>query len=143
MAIYTGTLATFGAQSLAGLGAEIQFIPSGPGVGGTGLYTARTVKASPEGQYGAYSVELLNYENLRPLTHYTLRIVTLDSASGFSYWDFPDWKIFPRSGGGDLADMIAVGGTPLIWWADPNPPLSPTAGTYWLNTSTGLVSVWE
>lgn len=134
MAAVTGTLKTFGLQTLASKQPVIVFEANKPGMGPGGeLFATDPVRVTPESD-GSFSARLQPTENLTTTgVHYQMSIEYLDAASNYVRVDNPDWKLRVPAAGGALSDLFAF---PKV-----NSALvitSPTAPALWL----GIGAMW-
>lgn len=142
MATVTGELATFGFSSLQPYSPEIVFTPSGPTTTALKVRASKPVVVVPEMDQ-TFSVELTSTDTMRPAAWYTLSIRWLDSGGNFVSVDYPDWKLFVPSAGGDLATLLDVPANPAQVWVGVDPPSGATSGTWWLNPTTGDLYEWS
>ncbi|WP_193596064.1 hypothetical protein [Microbacterium sp. YJN-G] len=148
MVAVTGNVATFGLTSVPMYGAEIVFIPSGPAVTGDRyVLSGRDVHVPIEGGTGAFTANLSPTETTRPGTFYRIRIVSLDSASNFTFIDFPEWELRVPTTGGPIADLLDLSGNPAMVWVGAEAP-TPSPGMWWMTTDEnsadyGWLMEWE
>jgi hypothetical protein len=143
MATVTGALSDFGIAPFPELQPRIQFIPSGPGVNGTRLFSGPPPTVNVGAGSGSFTIELQRTDDVRPVVWYTVRIEWLDPAGNYIGVDHPDWKLFVPAGGGELGDLLEAPLNPFIFWVDATPPPNPQPGQYWLNTTTGDLLKWS
>lgn len=145
MAAVTGTLKTFGLESLAGKQPVIVFEANKPATGSGGeLFATDPVRVTP-GSDGTFSARLQSTENLiTDNVSYRMWIEYLDSANNYVRVDNPDWVLRVPAAGGALGDllqlpkinssMVITSPTPPVLWLglgamwlqmDPNDPNSP------------------
>lgn len=134
MAVVTGTLRTFGLDSLAGKQPLIVFEANKPATSPTGeLLATDPVRVTPESN-GEFSARLAATDGLiTEGVHYKMWIEYLDSANNYVRVDNPDWVLrVPASGGtlGDLLQFPKVSSGLVI--------TSPTPPSLWL----GLGAMW-
>lgn len=134
MAAVTGTLKTFGMESLAGKRPVIVFEANKVGMGTNGELLSRDpVKVTPAAD-DTFNARLQPTENLiTPDVHYKMFIEYLDSANNYVRVDNPDWTLrVPAAGGaiGDLLQLPRINSALVI--------TSPTAPAVWL----GLGAMW-
>ena len=143
MAIVTGILADFGLALLSPYSPRIIFTASSNAVFAADLLATRPLVCLPSTIDGTFSIDIANTDAMRPETWYTIRIEWLDTAGNYVGADFPTWRLYVPLAGGRLADLIAAPWNPAMVWADPLPPTgTPTANTFWLNTTTGDLARW-
>lgn len=134
MAVVTGTLKTFGLESLKGKRPVIVFEANKVGMGTNGeLLATDPVKITPAAD-DTFTARLQQTEGLvTPGVHYTMFIEYMDSANNYVRLDNPDWKLRVPAAGGVISDLLQL---PKI-----NSALvitSPTAPPTWL----GLGAMW-
>lgn len=134
MAAVTGTLKTFGLESLAGKQPLIVFEANKAATAPGGeIFATDPVRVTP-GSDGSFSARLQPTENLiTPDVHYRMWIEYLDSANNYVRVDNPDWQLRVPAAGGTLGDLLKL---PKI-----NSGLvitAPTAPALWL----GLGAMW-
>lgn len=134
MAAVTGTLKTFGMESLTGKQPMIVFEANKPAMGSGGeLFATDPIKVTPASD-GAFSARLQPTENLTSDgVHYKMWIEYLDSANNYVRVDNPDWTLRVPTAGGSLGDLLQL---PKL-----NSALvitSPTRPAVWL----GLGAMW-
>lgn len=134
MAVVTGTLKTFGLETLGSKRPVIVFEANKPGLSTSGeVFATDPVKVTPAAD-GSWTARLQPTENLvTPDVSYTMFIEYMDSANNYVRLDNPDWKVRVPTAGGTLGDLLQL---PKI-----NSALvitSPTPPSLWL----GLGAMW-
>jgi hypothetical protein len=119
MAIVTGTLADFGRANLITLNPELLFYPEDTTTSGSMLLMADKPVSAVIDNAGNWTANLEPTENMSPRRYYKLRIRCRDTSGEFVYADFPDWKLYVPSGGGEITSLLD---TPLdtgwVWVID-------------------------
>lgn len=134
MAAVTGTLKTFGLETLNGKRPVVVFEANKPAVAPGGeLFATDPIKVTPSAD-GAFSARLQPTENLTTDdVHYKMFIEYLDAANNYVRVDNPDWTLRVPTAGGTLTDLLQL---PRV-----NSALvitSPTPPAVWL----GLGAMW-
>lgn len=109
MAVVTGTLKTFGLESLAGKRPVIVFEANKAATGPGGeLFATDPVRVTP-GTNDTFSARLQPTEGLiTPDVHYKMFIEYLDSANNYVRVDNPDWTLRVPTAGGALGDLLQL-----------------------------------
>lgn len=138
MAIVTGNLATFAAESVTVVGAIIEFIPDQPAITGSKYILtdmAVPVAVAVDGS-GAFSVNLVPTDSTNPGTYYRVRVTVPDPGNNFTHLDLPDWRLYVPAGGGEIASLLRSSlatNAGMVWVGD-TPPDNPAVNTGWLDT---------
>lgn len=143
MALVTFTLKDFQLESLAHLDADVVFQASEPATSfGYLLSTVRVVV--PLAPNGSGVVDLVPTTTMpQKGVHYTIQIRMRDPDGNFTYIDFPDWKLFVPSAGGNLDELMQFPTNPSFVWVGESPPAGSPAGTLWFNPTTNDLSIWS
>jgi hypothetical protein len=143
----TGKLLDFGLSSINGLDPVLIFQANKPAVTSTGSFLVTDpIEVTPTSG-GNVTVDLSSTDDLVTAdVYYTLSAEWRAPDLNFTRADFPDWKLYVPSGGGNLADLIKQPtnrsmviksptnpgnnfGNGTLWLqidpADPNNPLNP------------------
>lgn len=80
----------------------------------SGLITKEKTPTATPNTSGEFFVNLVENTQTVPLTHYTMSVTWLDSASNFVRRDDFDWIIRVTPGGGRLRDMIVTRESPFF-----------------------------
>lgn len=135
MAVVTGTLKTFGLESLAGKQPLIVFEANKPATGTGGeLFATDPVKVTPATD-GTFTARLQPTENLiTPGVVYQMSIEYLDSANNYVRVDNPDWQLRVPAAGGTLGDLLTLPevSSALVITSPTAPPLWLGLGAMWL-----------
>ena len=138
----TGTLADYATAPLGAVGAEVVFVPSGPGVGGAVVYAARSVRVTVAAN-GTFTASLQATPNIRPAVWLEVYAEYLDAAGKFIRSDYIGRLEVPY-GGGTLATLVGTYWNPgLAWWATSSPPGTPVVRALWLDPITGVLKIWS
>lgn len=109
MAVVTGTLKTFGLESLAGKQPVIVFEANKAATGPGGELFATDPVRVPPANDGAFTARLQATENLiTDGVHYNMWIEYLDPANNYVRVDNPDWQLRVPTAGGALGDLLKV-----------------------------------
>lgn len=135
MAAVTGTLKTFGLQTLASKQPVIVFEANKPAMASGGeLFATDPIRVTPA-EDGTFSARLQPTENLTtPDVHYKMSIEYLDSANNYVRLDNPDWQLRVPAAGGALSDLFALPkiNSALVITAPKPPALWLGLGAMWL-----------
>lgn len=137
MAVVTGTLKTFGMESLAGKQPLIVFEANKAATGPGGeLFATDPVRVTPATD-GTFSARLQPTENLITAdVHYRMWIEYLDSANNYVRIDNPDWVLRVPTAGGTLSDLLKLPkvSSGLVITAPTAPPVWLGLGAMWLQS---------
>ncbi|WP_120338139.1 hypothetical protein [Cryobacterium soli] len=139
-----GVLLNYQGASMAGLSAQIHIIPITPAVGGSkGMFSTPTIVVVPD-EYGVWSVTLQRTDMLRPVSGYRVEVVWLNGADIPVGFDQYEGVLQVPGSGGSFPDLFETGGNPqLAWDGSTPPPGTYSPGQLWLNTNSGILSVWS
>lgn len=135
MAAVTGTLKTFGLESLAGKQPVIVFEANKAATASGGeLFVTDPVRVTPASD-GSFSARLQQTENLiTPDVHYRMWIEYLDAANNYVRVDNPDWQLRVPAAGGTLGDLLKLPkiNSALVITSPTPPPVWLGLGAMWL-----------
>lgn len=135
MAAVTGTLKTFGLESLAGKQPVIVFEANKAATGPGGELFATDPVRVPPASDGSFSARLQPTENLiTDGVHYRMWIEYLDAANNYVRVDNPDWQLRVPSAGGTLGDLLKLPkvNSALVITSPTPPPVWLGLGAMWL-----------
>lgn len=135
MAAVTGTLKTFGLESLAGKQPVIVFEANKAATGPGGELFATDPVRVPPASDGAFTARLQPTENLiTDGVHYRMWIEYLDAANNYVRVDNPDWQLRVPSAGGTLGDLLKLPrvSSGLVITSPTPPPIWLGLGAMWL-----------
>lgn len=150
MPTISGTLRNFGLVAFPGQNPVITFRANTPAVTQSGaLLATKDINVSPNSS-GDFSVTLAATDNLATgNVWYTISISWLDAAKNYVQVDFPDWKLFVPTKGGDLADILEKPANPGLVYIGLIAPAYPSPGMKWLEMNpdgtagTGNLYEWS
>lgn len=132
MPVYTGSLESFGLESIYDLNPEIVFEANKPAVGVFGqLFATEPIIANPI-ENGFWTVTLQNTSVLiTDDVYYKMTVRWRDPANNYMRVDFPDWKLYTDSVGGTFDQAVQHPTNPGMTIVS---PVDPGTG-YGLNAS--------
>lgn len=136
----SGTLTDFGLDPLAEFTPSLTFKPSGPAVAGAKLLVSKPVKVTPE-YNGYFEVDLEATAELG--IWYTVVVSWHPEGTRPVESDVLPWKLNVPDAGGLIGELIETPQNPYRAYVGPTEPENPTAGMWWLNTTTGELSEWS
>jgi hypothetical protein len=134
MATVTGKLLDFGLASINGLNPVITFRANKPATTTTGSFLATNPITVTPASDGTFSVSLSTTDDLvTGDVYYTISADWRAPDLNYMRADYPDWKVYVPSGGGNIADLIKQPVNRSIVITSPtNPGPNYGPGAYWL-----------
>lgn len=107
MPVYTGSLESFGLESIHALNPEVVFEANKPAVGPFGqLFATEPIIAKPI-ENGYWTVTLRDTSSLITAdVYYKMTVRWRDPANNYMRADFPDWKLYTDSVGGTFEQAV-------------------------------------
>jgi hypothetical protein len=148
MAVVTGTLRDFGMANLAAFQPQIVFTPTGPAMHGDTVLATKPVVVIPAAD-GTFTATLFLTTYLQPAQTYRMSVRWQDSAGNYPSRDEFTWDLRVPAEGGAISTLLAAKQNPTNVWVGLTPPLNPSKGSWWLESSddglsgTGNLYEWS
>jgi hypothetical protein len=152
-ATINGSLRTWYGSDLNGRDPFIRFIPSGVGIGTTGVYAGEIKDVTEFSDGGRFTVPLESTIDKRPERWYTFELHYFSASGQPVRVDYPELRLYvPGNGTYEFGDIATGMSNPfMVWVSLESPPPGPGV-RFWLETNpndvedprnTGLLYEWR